>query len=156
MQGQIEKGFTLVELVTVIVLLSVLSVAALSRLGGVSVFEQKAFFDEVANALRYAQKLAQSTGCNVQVSIVATSYQLNQGSSCDSATFDRPVLHPLDRSRYSNASFPDGMTISPASTLIFSAASDVTFSPATSAPHVFTVGSYAFTVDEYTGLVDVN
>ena len=41
------KGFTLVELVTVIVLLSILSVAALSRLGGMSAFEEKAFFDEV-------------------------------------------------------------------------------------------------------------
>ncbi len=157
LQDRIENGFTLIELVTVIVLLSVLSVVALPRLGGLSVFEEKAFFDEVTNAVRYAQKRARSTGCNVQVSLTATSYRLRQGSSCTSATYNRNVLHPLDRTTsYSNLSFPDGLTISPASTLIFSAISEVSFFPTSAAPHVFSVGGHSFTVHEKSGLVDVN
>ena len=56
LQDRIETGFTLIELVAVILLLSILSVVALSRLGGMDVFEEKAYFDEVTNAFRYAQK----------------------------------------------------------------------------------------------------
>lgn len=156
LQGRHKKGFTLIELVTVIMLVSVLSVVAFSRLGNVSSFEQKGFFDEVTNAVRYAQKLARSTGCKVQVTLAASSYQLKQGSDCTSSTYSRNVLHPKDRTAYSNSSFPEGITISPASILVFSADSVVSFSPAGSAPHTFSVGGYSFTVHELTGLVDVN
>ena len=149
------NGFTLVELVTVIVLMSILSVVALSRLGGMEVFEQKAFFDEVTNAFRYAQKLAHSTGCNVQVSTTSTSYRLRQGSSCSATTYNRDVLNPADRSTaYQNTSPPDGVTISPApSSFVFTPDSSVT---GLSGDTAFSVGAYSFTVYINTGLVSVN
>ncbi len=156
LQDRLEKGFTLIELVTVIVLLGILSVVAFSRIGNLNVFEEKAFFDEVTNAVRYAQKLARSTGCNVEVSLQANSYSLKQGSNCNSSTYNRNVLSPVDRKPYSNMNFPEGLTISPASILIFSAISEVGFTPVTAAPHIFTIGGYSFTVHEKTGLVDVN
>ena len=149
------NGFTLVELVTVIVLVSTLSVVALSRLDGLNVFEEKAYFDEVTNALRYAQKLAQSTGCNVRVSITSTSYRLQQGSSCTATTYDRNVLNPANRTAaYQNVTPPEGITISPSpSSLIFTAQSTVT---GLSADTSFSVGSFSFTVYRNTGLVSVN
>jgi len=154
MQVWKKNGFTLVELVSVIVLLSILSVAALSSLGGMSVFEQKAFFDEVTNALRYAQKLALSTGCSVQVSLTASSYQLQQGDSCASTTYSRNVLDPVNRtSAYQNTTPPDGMSLSPAATFVFTPQSTVT---GLSGDTVFTAGSYQFTVYENSGLIDVN
>jgi len=51
-------GFTTVELVVVIVLLAVLSAVAVPRLAGRSAFESRAFADEVASAVRYAQRTA--------------------------------------------------------------------------------------------------
>jgi MSHA pilin protein MshC len=51
-------GFTTVELVVVIVLLAVLSAVAVPRLAGRSAFEARAFADEVASAVRYAQRTA--------------------------------------------------------------------------------------------------
>ena len=155
LRAQNKNGFTLVELVTVIVLLSILSVAALSRLGGMEVFEQKAFFDEVTNAFRFAQKLAQSTGCNVQVSTTSTSYRLRQGSSCTSMTYDRNVLNPADRTvAYQNSSPPDGVTISPSPvSFVFTPQSTVTGLLVDTS---VSVGSYSFTLYKNTGLVSVN
>lgn len=153
-QGRKENGFTLIELMTVIVLLSILSVAALSRLGGMGAFEEKAFFDEVTSALRYAQKLAQSTGCNVQVTITSSSYQLHQASSCTSATYNRNVLNPADRtSAYQNISPPDGITIAPDSIFVFTPQSTVM---GLAGDTSFNVGSFSFTLYQNTGLVDVN
>lgn len=154
LQGRFENGFTLIELLTVIVLLSVLAVAALTRLGNLNVFEEKAFFDDVTNALRYAQKMARSTGCNVQVSITSNSYQLQQGSSCTSSTYNRNVLDPADRtSAYQNTSPDVGISISPAATFVFNPQSTVT---GLSGDTSFSVGSYSFTLYQNTGLVDVN
>lgn len=148
------NGFTLIELVTVILLLSILSIAALSRFDGLTVFEEKAFFDEVTNALRYARKLAQSTGCSVQVSLTSTSYQLKQGSSCASSTYDRNVLNPADRTvAYQNSSPPQGITISPAAVFLFTAQSTVTGLLTDTS---FSIGSNSFTVHKHTGLVSVN
>jgi MSHA pilin protein MshC len=147
-------GFTLVELVTVIVLLSVLSVLALSRLGNVSGFERRAYYDEVVNALRYAQKVALTTGCSVRVELNTNSYRLRQGTSCTAITFDRNVLNPANRATaYQNLSPPDGVTISPAASITFTPQSTVT---GLAADTVFSVGSLQFKVFQNTGLVDVN
>ena len=147
-------GFTLVELVTVVVLLSVLSVLALSRLGGVSGFERRAYFEEVVNALRYAHKLALSTGCNVRVDVTSSSYRLRQGTTCTANTFDRNVLNPANRTTpYQNLSPPAGLTISPAASFTFTPQSSVT---GLVSDTVFSIGSLQFTVFQNTGLVDVN
>ena len=154
LQALKETGFTLIELVAVIVLISILSIAALSRLDGLDVFEEKAFFDEVTNAFRYAQKLAQSTGCNVRVSTTSTSYRLQQGgSTCTSSSYIN-VLNPANRAvAYQNTSPPPGVTIAPSTIFNFTPQSTVT---GLSTDTSFSVGSYSFTVHTNTGLVSVN
>ena len=154
MQGQRQKGFSLVELITVVVLLAIIAVAAFSRMSGFGSFEQKAFFDEITNALRYAQKLAISTGCSVQVVLTASSYALKQGDSCASTSYTRNVLHPAKRTvAYQNLSPPDGVTISPAATMVFTPQQQVT---GLAGNTLFSIGSYRFTVYQNSGLVDVN
>ena len=66
-----QKGFTLVELVTTMLLLGILSATALPKFFSVSGYQQQVFFDDTLAAVRFAQKLAVATGCNVQVSIAA-------------------------------------------------------------------------------------
>lgn len=94
-----QPGFTLVELVMVIVLLGILSATALPKFFDLSSYQQQAFFDDTLSAVRYAQKLAVGSGCKVRVLIKANTYELNQPSSRDqclsnSAAFTLPVRHP--------------------------------------------------------------
>lgn len=104
-----QKGFTLVELVMTLVLLGILSATALPNFFAVSGYQQQVFFDDTLAALRYAQKLAVATGCNVQVSITDDTYTLNRpanriGCSQPSADFTLAVRHPgTGSTTYSNS-----------------------------------------------------
>lgn len=70
------RGFTLVELVVVIILLGILSVTVLPRLTGSSEFRAVQLRDEVAAALRYAQKTAVSHRRNVCISVIGNVLSL--------------------------------------------------------------------------------
>jgi MSHA pilin protein MshC len=52
------RGFTLIELTVVIVLVAILSIVAMSRLTGVDSFQVQGFADSARSTVRFAQKLA--------------------------------------------------------------------------------------------------
>ncbi len=84
-----QQGFTLVELVLVIVLLGILSAVALPRFFGRNSFDERLFFDDTLNAVRYAQKIAIASGCQTRVIIADNSYALIREDNCNgtAATF---------------------------------------------------------------------
>ena len=65
-----KKGFSLIELVVVIVMLGVLAAVIFPRLNLTS-FQQTGFFQQALSAIRHAQKLAVSSRCDVAVVINA-------------------------------------------------------------------------------------
>lgn len=95
-----QHGFTLVELVMVIVLIGILAVTALPRFFSKTVFEERVLFDDTLNAARYAQKLSVATGCKTVFSIAANQYQLLQGASCNTLPFTSPVINPVKGGAY--------------------------------------------------------
>ena len=148
-----QSGFTLIELVVVILLLGVLSVVAMGRMFDGNQFKARGFFDDTVTAVRFAQKLAVSTGCEVQVQITSSGYQLFQGATCTSSTFSTKVKNPANRSNdYFNDELPDGYSLNPA-TITFNprgfidsgADTEVTLSGGSTSP--------SFTVYGETGLV---
>lgn len=75
------NGFTLIEMITTLVLLSIIAVSALPRFFDFSIYRERALFDDTLNALRYAQKLAVATGCNVQFKSNANQFVINRPGS---------------------------------------------------------------------------
>jgi len=144
----------LVELITVIVLLGILGVVALGRFSGGDVFAARGFFDDTVNVVRFAQKLAISSGCDVRVVTTAGSYQLFQSSTCSADDFTGAVANPANRANnYQNVNIPSGYTLT-AGSITFNArgeregaTSDFSLSGGS--------GSYNFRVHASTGLVEV-
>ena len=97
-----QQGFTIIELVMILVMLGVVSATALPRFFDFASFQQRGFFDDTLNALRYAQKLAVASGCNVQFSIAGNQFVLkrpdasdrSQCSSTSAADFGEDVPRP--------------------------------------------------------------
>jgi MSHA pilin protein MshC len=164
--GQYKQsaGFSLIELITVIVLLGILSVFALGRLLSPDQFAVKGFFNDTVNAARFAQKLAVGTGCDVQVKMTMSGYQLLRSSACAANNFDTLVDNPANRSkRYENLSsgFKVSMVPStdPLTSMIFNAlgvldsGSNVTYT--VSDGITGSSNNFSFTVFGQTGLVNV-
>ena len=123
MKTAASRGFTLTELVTVIVILGIMAALAVPRFFDLGAFEERGFYEEVASALRYGQKIAVGSGCPVRVSITAGGYDLAQqvasGNRCDPAdsTWSVPVMLPDGQA--AAGSPPAGITLGPVTTYQF-------------------------------------
>ncbi len=146
------SGFSLIELIVVVLLLGILSVFAMGRLFDQNQFAARGFFDDTVNAVKFAQKLAVSSGCDVRVTLSPAGFMLNQrATTCSTGAFTRVVAHPANRSNaYQNTAIA-GLTV-PTVTITFNA-QGLASSDAT----VVITGSgvsYSFRVYAETGLVD--
>jgi MSHA pilin protein MshC len=68
-------GFTLLELLSIILLLGILSAVVFSRLD-IDPFRTIGFEQELRSALRFAQKFAIVSGCEVEVDVNSAGYAL--------------------------------------------------------------------------------
>lgn len=152
------RGFSLIELIVVIVLMAILVGVATPRFFGRGDFEGPAFAQELASAARYAQKLAVVSGCPVDLTVTATGYALFQpqptNPPCTGVlTMTRKVTHPAFVGSPPDYAFertvPSGVTLGGAGTVRFGASG---------IPNVagnFTVGGQAVTIAAGSGYVEV-
>jgi MSHA pilin protein MshC len=97
----VSLGFTLVELIVVMLLVSIIAVVALPRFGSNSEFDNRTFHDEVIAALQYAQKKAIASRRNVCVAFTANTVTLTSAAAAgDAAACNLNLTSPSGATPY--------------------------------------------------------
>ncbi|MYN30033.1 pilus assembly FimT family protein [Duganella levis] len=76
-------GFTIVELVTVIVLVGILGAIGATRFFDNAAFENRAYVDQVRSLIRYAQKMAVAQNRLIFVRSDGNSFAICSNAACD-------------------------------------------------------------------------
>jgi len=158
-----RAGFTLIELVMVIVLLGILAVYAAPKLGSISTVKASAFADKLRADIRYAQTLAMSSGMRYRIYVntapsPASGYAVVNDSNADGWGTTGAGEYAKDPSGSGNLSVTlntgdyTGITISPAATIEFDSLGKPTLGGGT----VLTVspGGATVTITAQTGAVN--
>jgi MSHA pilin protein MshC len=101
---QRESGFTIVELVAVMVITGIIAAIAAPRFIGVDAFDARGSFGTLSSALRYAQKtaIAQRTTVCVNVNAATRVVQLTyRGTANCSTASSGSVIDPATQAAYS-------------------------------------------------------
>ncbi len=105
---QFLRGFTLVELIMVMVIVGILAVFVAPRFFDANVFKSRGFADQVQASLRYAQKIAIAQRGFVCVTFTATTVSLWTGTTCGT-----PLPSSTGSGNYVVTSPSSSITISP-------------------------------------------
>lgn len=150
-----QRGFTLIELIVILVIAGVLAVFALGRFTGSDSFDARGYYDELVAATRYAQRYAVASGCDVQIDIQAGSFSVTmENAPCPSGVgaFGTNVQRP-DGGNFAGAA-PSGVSVTSTGTFRFDPFGDETTGGGT-----ITVSgggtTLSFTVTPGSGFVDL-
>ena len=146
-----SRGFTLVELILVIVIAGILAAVVGPRFFDRQVFDDRLYAEQARAGLRHAQKLALAGGCRIRFSLDTSGFRLLRDADCDSSTddFTAEVPDPATGQPPYVGSAPAGILLLPA------AGFTVTFDSLGRADQAIaaTVGGHALSVEAGTGLV---
>jgi len=115
-----QSGFTLVELVLIIVMMGIIYAVAAPRFADRNAFDARGFHDASLAAMRYARQLAVGSGCDIEVSVTAAEVHLRQRASCRSGGFTLEVHDPSGQLGFV-VTTPANVSISPTGTVRFNA-----------------------------------
>ena len=148
-------GFTLVETVVVITIMVVIAAFAAPRFVDNQAFADRGYFEELADALKLAQKTAVGSGCPVRFTISSTAYQARQQavSAGRCAPGDTSWVTPVVLADGTTlaGSAPTGTTSGPAMTIVF----DTLGATDLAANQTITVGGWGLVIHADSGFVDV-
>lgn len=116
--GDDQRGFTLIELIMVMVIVGILAAVVAPRFFDANVFKSRGFADQVQATLRYAQKEAIAQHRLVCVALASASVALTIANASTDVTCTLSLLLP---SGGSSIPAPSGVTLSPAVNINFDA-----------------------------------
>lgn len=129
-----QRGFTLVELITIIVIVGIVAVAAVPRFFDNDVFQARGTADQVRAALRYGQKVAIAQHRDVTVTVTAAA-----NPDCGTVLVGGNI----------SCAVSDKVTVSPPVSVTFNALGQ----PVPNAAVSSVVGTTTITVEAETGYV---
>ena len=160
-----HSGFTLIEMVTTMIIVTILAAIAVPRFFTQQTYSDRGFYDQTLAITRYAQKSAIAIRRNVCVNIAPPSISLTYASAssplvspplpCTSAAVsgapcDTNLPSPVGGTSPFTITAPSGTTLSPATTITFLGLGIVS---AASATTTIAVSSRTITVETCTGYV---
>ena len=94
-----SNGFTMIELVMVMVLAGILAIAVIPRFANKSAFDERGFFDQTISMVRYAQKVAIAQRRDVYVNVIPNTICLTYAAdiTCTSSVVTNQVINPADQ-----------------------------------------------------------
>lgn len=134
-----QSGFTLVELVTVIVLVGILAGVAMPRFFTAGDFDGRAYSDQVKGLMRYGQKIAIAQGRNVFVRLNGSSVALCYDAACNAKVppasggntgSSATLAACANLTNWACEGIPNGVTMTPAAATFSFDATGAPFAPA--------------------------
>ena len=136
------RGFTIVEIIVVMVILSIVAILGSSKFFSKSSYDNTRYHQEVLSAFRYAQKIAIASQDPVTLCLTSNSYVLYYASNCSGSK----VKRPSDQGNYEDTL---GVSISPVANITFNASGEASSTGATS----FIMGGFNIVIEPETGFI---
>ena len=138
-----QGGFTVVELVAVLILISILAVVALPRLGVIDAFRSQGWREQVVAGLRLAQSTATGHRRLVCASLGGNRLTLQVASANPATTCDAALRGPDGQTTWDDTAPAAGttVTVSPAGPLFFQPDGRVTSDGAGASTATFTISA---------------
>lgn len=149
----IQRGFTMTELITVIVIIGIMGAVVMPRFFDRNTFDSRGFYDQTISTLRYAQKTAIAQRRLVCVTFPSTSRIVLRttanfaDTACNTDLQNPSGTYPAGQTTYT-VDAPSGVVLSGAAAFNFDA-----LGRASTAVATITVGSYTINVEQETGYV---
>lgn len=150
-----EGGFSLLELVAVLVIAGTLTAFAAARWDGGRGIDEAGYAQRALSALRLAQRRALADGCEVRARITAAGLELDQRAASCAGAFTVPVAGTTGEGSTLDAAPPAGLALAATpSVFYFDAAGRVLASPGGAVSDVsITIGARQIDVTGATGHV---
>ncbi|MEM7210200.1 MAG: type II secretion system protein [Pseudomonadota bacterium] len=108
-----QSGFTIVELIVVMVIAGTLAITGISRFSSASAANQRGFADFTLSAFHYAHRLATVGGCHTRVQSASNTLTISSWAVCTPASHTgttTPVSHPDNSGTFVEVA-PGGVTL---------------------------------------------
>jgi len=151
-----QSGFTLIELITVMIIIGIMAVIVLPRFDLLKGFDEIGYRDKVKATLEYARKSAVAQRRNVRVVVASNQMTVTVEQATPEGDSGAPGTYgPLNLPGSSNNSFgaPSGTTLSSAAVLPLTITFDALGRPSPAAVFTVSGGAGNITVEAETGYV---